>query len=159
MNILVPQNFSDFPVAQRRLVLPHLSRDLCIRTLLRQEFLGRHPLDSNRIISGIKHLEPQSTLLDGQITDLSQIPSIDITPCISLTGCRVRKVGGEVSLVLMRLDDVSDSQSVDVILEASGEGAGCLLAADLGKCVPRTKLEKMSHVIYLEAYESSGSTS
>ena len=59
----------------------------------------------------------------------------------------------------MRLDDVSDSQSVDVILEASGESAGCLLAADLGKCVPRTKLEKMSHVIYLEAYESSGSTS
>ncbi len=41
----------------------------------------------------------------------------------------------------MRLDDISDSESVDVILEASGEGAGCLLAADLGKCVPRTKLE------------------
>lgn len=58
MNILVPQNFSDLPVAQRRLVLTHLPRDLCVRTLLCQEFLGRHPLDSNRIISRIKHLKP-----------------------------------------------------------------------------------------------------
>ncbi len=58
VNILVPQNFSDFPVAQRRLVFTHLPCDLCVRTLLRQEFLGRHTLDSNRIISGIKHLEP-----------------------------------------------------------------------------------------------------
>lgn len=48
----------------------------------------------------------------------------------------------------MRLDDISDSQSVDVILEASGESAGCLLATDLGKRVPGIKLEKMSHVIY-----------
>jgi hypothetical protein len=143
VNILEPQNFFDLPVAQRRLILTHLPRDLCVRTLLRQKFLGRHPLDSDRIISGIKHLEPQTTLLDGQITDLSQIPSIDITPCISFTGCRIGEVGGEISFVLMRLDDISNSESVDVILEASGESAGCLLAADLGKCVPRNELEKM----------------
>ncbi len=42
----------------------------------------------------------------------------------------------------MRLDDVSDSQSVDVILEASSESAGRLLAADLRKCIPGIILEK-----------------
>ena len=71
MNIFISQYLSDLPITQRRLIFPPLPRDLRIRTLLRQELLSRHPLDRNRIVRSIEHLQTQPALLDCQITNLS----------------------------------------------------------------------------------------
>jgi hypothetical protein len=135
MNILISQHLSDLPIAQWCFMLTHLSRDLRVRALLCQELLSCHALDCNRIIGSIKHLESQPTLLDCQVTDLSQVPGVNVTPCISLTRSRVGEIGWEVLGILMRLNDISDSESVDVVLEASGEGASCLLTTNLRECV------------------------
>jgi len=54
MNILESQHLPDLPIAQRRFILPHLSRNLRIRTLVRQELLSCHPLDRNRIVGSIE---------------------------------------------------------------------------------------------------------
>lgn len=35
----------------------------------------------------------------------------------------------------MRLDHVADSEAVDVVFEAAGEGAGGSFAAEFGECV------------------------
>jgi hypothetical protein len=141
MNILIPQHLPNFPITQRRLIFTHLPRNFRVRTLLRQELLSCHPPHCNCIIRRIKHLKSQPALLNRQITNLSQIPGIDITPGISLTRSRVGEKGGEVFGVFVRLYHVSDSEGVDVVLEAAGERACCFLAADLGECIPRYVLE------------------
>jgi hypothetical protein len=135
MNILVSQHLPDLPIAQRRLILPHLPRNLRIRTLLCQELLRCHPLDRNRIVGSIEDLESQPALFDRQVTDLSQVSGIDITPRISFTRSGIGEIRREIFRILVWFDNISNSKSVDVVFKASGEGSCCFLTADLGKCV------------------------
>jgi len=141
MNILIPQHLPNFPITQRRLIFTHLPRNFRVRALLRQELLSCRSPHCNCIIRRIKHLKAQPTLLNRQITNLSQIPGIDITPGISLTRSRVREKGRKVYGIFMRLNHVSDSEGVNVVFEAAGESACCFLAADLRECIPRCMLE------------------
>ena len=139
MHILIPQHLSNLPVTQRRLKFTHISSNLRVRALFRQELLGR-PLHRDGIISSIENLESQSALLDRQITDLAKVSGVNVTPCISLAGSGVLDEGGKVASVLVWLDHVSDAEGVDVIFEAAGEGACCFLAADFGECVSKSAL-------------------
>lgn len=134
MNILESQNLPDLPVAQRCLPLSHLPRNLCVRTVLLQKLRSRN-LRRDGSVRSIEDLESQSTLLDRQITDLAQISGINIRPGIPLPRHGIVDIGFEISGVLMRLDDISNSESVDVALETAGECSCGLLAADLGESV------------------------
>lgn len=87
----------------------------------------------NSIISGIKDLKSQPVLLDCQVADLSQVARINIAPCIALARRGPCQEGGEVALVFVRLDDISNAQGIDVGVEAAGEGACCFLGADFGE--------------------------
>lgn len=62
-------------------------------------------------VASFAHLETESILLDTQMTDLSEVPRIDITPCVPLSTSRVLHVRGEVFGVLVRLDDVPDYET------------------------------------------------
>ena len=64
MNILVPQHFPDFSIAQRRLILPHLPRNFRVWTLPSQELFSGHPLDRDRVVRSIEHLESEPALLN-----------------------------------------------------------------------------------------------
>jgi hypothetical protein len=48
------------------------------------------------------------------MTDLAEIPSIDVRPGVSFPTSRVLHVSREVLGVLVRLDHVANSESVDV---------------------------------------------
>ena len=70
MLFLETEDFSDFPVRQRRFPFAHFPRNLRIWTSLLQEFFRGH-LRGYRIICRIKDLEAQTVFLDAQITDLT----------------------------------------------------------------------------------------
>lgn len=130
MDILKSKNLSDLPVAQRRLVLSQLAGDLDVWVVLSQELLGR-TLDGDGVVGSIEDLEAKPALLDGQVTDLTEVTGVDVTPGVALPRRRVVDVLGEVESVLVRLNHVADAQGVDVVSEAAGKGAGRLLVADL----------------------------
>lgn len=134
MLLLETQHLPDLPVAQRRLVLAQLPRDLGPGRQLLQRLLRRHGR-SDVIVRGIEHFPPQPVLLDAQVADLAQIAGIDIAPGIPQPRLGLPDVLGEVLLVLVGFDDVADPKAVDVVAEAVVEGAGGLLAADLGQSV------------------------
>ena len=49
-----------------------------------------------------------------QITDLSQVPRIDIAPRISLPCLRLADILREISFVLVRFNDIANPQSINV---------------------------------------------
>jgi hypothetical protein len=104
-------------------------------------------------------LESQPALFDRQVTDLSQVSGIDITPRISFTRSGIGEIRGEVFRILVWFDNISNSKSVDVVFKASGEGSCCFLTADLGECVLEDCQLVKSCDIEKWPYESSGSTS
>ena len=134
MLLLKPQHLSNLPITQRRLPLPHLPRNLHIRTILLQKFHRRHSR-RNSIISSIENLKPHPILLDRQIADLAQVASVDVGPGVPLAGLRLADVFGEVTFVFVRFDDVADAEGVDVGVVAAGEGAGCAFAAEFAESV------------------------
>ena len=127
MHVLIPQHVPDFLIRQRRLPLAHLPRDRRIRTRLLQKLLGRYGR-GDRVVRGIKHLEPQSILLDTQITDLAEISGVNVAPGVAFAGFGHSYVAFEIRLILVRLDHVADDQSVDVDTESSGKGTRNTLA-------------------------------
>jgi hypothetical protein len=137
MDILVSKDFSDLPIAQWRLILSHFSRDLRPRTFLCQKFFGRHSPNCNGVIRRVKYLESNPALLDCQVTNLTKVSGIDITPCVSLSRRRIAEIGWEIPLVFVRLYYVSDAECIDIISEASGKSSSSLLATDLRQGIPR----------------------
>lgn len=67
------------------------------------------------------HLEPEPIFRYGQMTHFSQIPSIDITPCIPLSTFWDSEVIWEISFIFVRLDYVSDPEYVNVGFEPPSE--------------------------------------
>lgn len=134
MLILEPKYLLYLAITQRRLPLTHLSRHRCVRRILLQELLGRH-LCRDETVGSIENLEPKPRLLNSQITHLAQVPCIDVRPSIALPGHGLVDVCGEVALVLVWLDDVADSQDINVVSEAPSEASSGFLAADLAQSV------------------------
>jgi hypothetical protein len=131
MLLLESQHLLNLFITQRRLPLPQLPRDRRIRRMRFQKLFRRHRR-RNRVVRRIEHLKSQPILLDTQITNLAQIPRVDITPRIPLAHRRVIDVRREIARVLVRLDDIADAQRVDVCVEAARETAGDALAAEFG---------------------------
>jgi len=132
MLFLESKHLSDLPITQRCLKLTHLASNGCIGSYLLRVLLsgcrGR-----NSIISSIEYLKAQTILFDAQAADLTQVASINVGPCISLSALGLADDVREVSLVLVRFDYVADAEHVDVaVVEAAGEGSCSLFAADLG---------------------------
>lgn len=135
MHIFVPQHFSNLSIAQRSFEFSQLPCNLCSRAFLLQELLCGHPRHRNSIIRRIKNLETESTFLNGQITDLSQVASINVTPRIAFSGSGVTEVGREISLVLVGFDDIADAKGVYVVFEATSKCTCCCFPTYFGQCV------------------------
>ncbi len=88
MHILESQNLSDLSVTQWRLILSHLARHLGLGIVLCQEVLRLFP-DRDCVICGIEDLKTEPVLLDRQITNLPQVPGINVRPRIALAACRI----------------------------------------------------------------------
>ena len=130
MHILVTEHLAYLSVAQRSLILSHLSCDLRSWIILGQEFFCRS-LDSDGIIRGVENLESETALLDCEVADLSKITSIDITPCVALSRGWVVDISRKIPFVFMWFDHVADAEGINIILEAAGEGASSFLSTDL----------------------------
>ena len=72
-------------------------------------------LGRDSVIRRIKHLEPKPALLHRQIADLPQVARIDVAPRVAFPAHGLANVLREVSLILVRLDDIPDSQRVNII--------------------------------------------
>jgi hypothetical protein len=131
MLFLEPQHISNLLITQRRLPLVHLPRNRTIwRKLL--EKLSRRERRSDCVVRRVEHLKPKPIFLHAQITNLTQVPCVDITPRIPLAHARIANVLWEIALVLVRLDDISDPEGVNVGVEAACETAGDTLATEFG---------------------------
>jgi hypothetical protein len=75
MNVLKSKDFSNLSVAQRRLVFAHLPPGLHARTRFSEEvfrfFLSRG------VVGAVENPEAETTLLDGEVADLTEIAGID----------------------------------------------------------------------------------
>jgi hypothetical protein len=131
MFLLEPQHLPNFPITQRRLPLLHFSRDRRVGTVLFQELPCRECCGDG-IVGGIEHLESQSILLHTQITYLTQVPCIDITPSIALAHLWIVDVLWEIVLVLVGLDNIADAEGIDISIESTSETPGDTLAAEFG---------------------------
>lgn len=80
-------------------------------------------------------LKPEARLVNTATADLAQVASVDVAPGVALSRFGLVHVSWEVSLILVRLDDVPDSQRVDVDAVSAGERASGLFATDLGQGV------------------------
>lgn len=107
---------------------------------------GSHPVQA--------HLEPEAALLDGKVTDLAQIPRVNVTPCIALADRQVKQVFGEVFGILVRLHDVSNPERVNVdtlaivrIGESPCKRSRDLLADQLGEAV---RVHRVDRVLFRE---------
>ncbi len=136
MLLLETQHLSDLAITQRRLPLTHLPCNLRVRRILPQEPCRRHRRGDG-IIRRVEYLKPQSILPDRQMTNLAQIPRVDVAPRIALPRLGLAYMCGEVTLVFVGFDDIPNAEDVDVVVEAAGEGAGGALATELaaGVCV------------------------
>jgi hypothetical protein len=84
----------------------------------------------------LAYLKTEPALFDAQMTDLSEIPGIDVRPGVPFPTSRVLHVSREIFGILVRLDHVSDTESVNVHLGSTDvEGLGCELADELGQGV------------------------
>jgi hypothetical protein len=134
MILLEPQDFPNLPITQRRFPLSHLPGNRCVWTPLFQELPGWKRC-SDIIVGRIEDLEPKPVLLDSKIAYLPKISSIDVGPRISLSELGVVDVLGEIALILVRLDHVADSKSIDVGVESSCKASGASFSYQLGYCV------------------------
>lgn len=130
MHILVTKHLSYLPVAQRCLILSHLSCNLRCGIILGQEFFCRS-LDRDGIICGVENLESETALLDCQVADLPKVTSIDITPCVALSRGWVVDICRKIPFVFMWFNHVADAEGINIIAEAAGEGASSFLSTDL----------------------------
>lgn len=80
-------------------------------------------------------LKPEARLVNTATADLAQVASINVAPGVAFPRFGRVHMSWEVSLILVRLDDVSDSQRVDVYAVSAGERASGLFATDLGQGV------------------------
>ena len=131
------QHLPNLPITQRSLPLTHLPRMRHGRTHLLQK-LHRRPLCSYRIVRSNKDLKTQSILLHTKVTNLTQISSVDLTRGIPLPRLRLVHVIWEISLVLVRLDQIAYSQSIDISSGKSPcETPGTTLSTQLrcGVCI------------------------
>lgn len=78
-------------------------------------------------------LKPKARLVNTATADLAQVASINVAPGVAFSRFGLAHVSWEVSLILVRLDDVPDSQRVDVDAVSAGESASSLFATDLGQ--------------------------
>lgn len=122
------QHLPDLPVAQRRLPLSHLPRNLRVRCVLLQKRPRRHSR-CDGIVGRVEDLEPQAIPLHRQVTDLTEVASVDVAPRIPFPRLGPAYMPGEVARVFVRFDHVSDAEGVDVVVEAAREGARDALAA------------------------------
>lgn len=82
------------------------------------------------------HLETEPALLDTQMADLTEVPGIDVRPGVSFPTSRVLHVPREVLGVLVGLDHVTNSESVDVdVWSTDVEGLGGELANEFTQCI------------------------
>jgi hypothetical protein len=76
-----------------------------------------------------------TTFRNRQITDLSQVPRINITPSIPLPRLRSLNKRREIPFILMRLNHITNSQRIYITLEPPRKRSCRLLATNLGKCI------------------------
>lgn len=134
MLLLKAQHLPNLPIRQRRLKLLHRSRNRRIRLPLLQELLNRL-LSRTRTIRRIKYLKPQPGLLNPQITNLAQVPRVNIRPRVPPPRLRLVHMSREIRRVFVGLDDIADDQGVDIVTVAAGESAGCALTTEFGQRV------------------------
>jgi len=134
MFLFEAKNLSDLSIAEGRLPLSHLACYRSVGTVLLQELLGRH-CGSNIVVGGIEDLEAKTILLDAKITDLTEITAVNVRPSVALSRLWLADVLGEVLLILVWLNDVANSQGVDVVVKATSKSASRALTAELGQCV------------------------
>lgn len=92
-------------------------------------------------------LKPEARLVNTATADLAQVASINVAPRVAFSRFGLVHVSWEVSLILVRLDDVPDSQRVDVDAVSAGERACGLFATDLGQGV---RVHGVDVVIFFE---------
>jgi hypothetical protein len=134
VDVLVTKHLSNLPIAQWRFIFSHFPRDLRPGIIFGQELLCSS-LHGNGIICSVEYLESETAFLNGKIAYLSKVTSIDVAPRVSFSGRRIVDVSWKVSLILMGFDDVADAECIDIILEATGKSACCLLSTDFRECV------------------------
>lgn len=127
------KHFSDLSIAQRCLPLSHLTSDRRVWGVLLEK-LRSWDCRCDGVVCGVEDLESHAILLDTQITDLSQITSVDVTPGITLPRLRLSHVLGKISFVFVRLNDIANSKSIDICTWISpAERASGLLATDFAQ--------------------------
>ena len=107
MRVLESQHLADLPIAQRRLVLAHLPRELGVRNLLGQELRGRDVAHGDGVVGRVEDLEAQAVLFDAQVADLAEVAGVDVRPGVAFAGRGFREVGGEVAGICMGEGKVS----------------------------------------------------
>ncbi|ENN85694.1 hypothetical protein RHSP_09762 [Rhizobium freirei PRF 81] len=130
---LETENLTDLAVGQEALIFTDLAHEGDIRKMLGGKFTRRR-IGRYRIIRSIEHLETETALFDTEMNDLTEIASVDIAPGDPLANFTIGEIFGK-TLIFVRLDDIADTQRVDVDAEAFGKGAGGLLVHDLGQAV------------------------
>ena len=124
MLLLEAQHLPCFTIAQGRFIPSHLPSDLRIRTRLLQILHGRRFQRTGRV-RRVENLESRRTFLNAEVANLTKISRIDITPCVPLPRFRLVNVSGEIRLIFVRLDDIPDSQGVDIRTGESSREASC----------------------------------
>lgn len=124
MFLLEAQHLPCFAIAQGRFILSHLPSDLRIGTRLLQILHGRHFQRTGRV-RRVENLESRWTFFNAEMANLTEISRIDVTPCVPLPRFRLVHISGEIRLILVRLNDIPDSQGVDIRAGESSREAAC----------------------------------
>ena len=74
---------------------------------------ARRLFGGDGVVDGVEDLVAEPVLLEAEMDDLAEVARIDIAPGVALARHRVGEEGRE-RLVFVRLDDVADSQRIDV---------------------------------------------
>lgn len=121
MFFLKTQHLADLAVGEQSLILADLVGEGHVRKeSLRKLFRWRIGRDG--VVGSVEDLVAETVLLDAEMAYLPEVAGIDIAPGDTLAHLGMGEIGRKL-LVLVRLDDVADTQRIDIEARTFGKGA------------------------------------